>query len=152
MSRENVDVVRRVFAAAARGDTASVLALYDPDVEWDASRTSRGVMAGRVARGRDGLLAWLKDWYEVWETIDDHLEELIEAGEDKVVSVMVQRGRGRASGLEVENRLGAVWTIHNGKIVRVLWFPTGEATREAVGLAKSPRSTARNDPNRRHRA
>jgi ketosteroid isomerase-like protein len=62
------------------------------------------------------------------------LEELIEAGEHGVVSVMVQRGRGRASGAEVEDRLGTVWTIREGKIVRVVWFPTPEEALEAVGL------------------
>jgi ketosteroid isomerase-like protein len=38
MSRENVEVVRRVYDAAGRRDTATVLSLYDPDVEWDGSR------------------------------------------------------------------------------------------------------------------
>jgi ketosteroid isomerase-like protein len=37
MSRENVEIVRRVFAATARRDSQAALALYDPEVEWDAS-------------------------------------------------------------------------------------------------------------------
>jgi ketosteroid isomerase-like protein len=38
MSQEDVEVVRRVFEASARRDSDAVLALYDPDVEWDAAR------------------------------------------------------------------------------------------------------------------
>jgi hypothetical protein len=38
MSRENVEVVRRVYEAVARRDAAAVLALNDPDVEVDGSR------------------------------------------------------------------------------------------------------------------
>ena len=40
MSQEKVEVIRRVFEAAARRDR-SVLALYHPEVEWDGrGRTS----------------------------------------------------------------------------------------------------------------
>ena len=134
MSEENVEIVRRVYETAASGDTAALLALYHPEVEWDASRTQRGAMSGRVVRGRDAMRNWLRDWYEAWETVEDDLEELVEAGEDRVVSIMVQRGRGRRSGIDVEERLGTVWTIRDGKIVRVVWFPTPEHALEAVGL------------------
>jgi dienelactone hydrolase len=53
MSEENVEVVRRVHEAAARRDAAAVLALYDSEVELDASRLGlvgyaggRGVSSG----------------------------------------------------------------------------------------------------------
>jgi ketosteroid isomerase-like protein len=133
MSQENVEVVRQVYEAAARRDTSAVFALYAPDIEWDASRTSRGAMAGRVVHGHDALRAWLRDWYGAWEKLEDRLEELIDVDDDNVVAIMVQRGRGRASGVDVEDRLGAVWTLRDGKVVRVVWFPTREAALEAVG-------------------
>jgi ketosteroid isomerase-like protein len=136
VSRENVEVVQAVFDAAARGDTTAVMALYDPDVEWDISRTERGAMAGRVAHGREALLAWLREWYGAWETVHDDLKELIEAADGRVVSIMVQRARGRASGAEVEDRLGTVWTIRKGKVVQVVWFRSGEEALEAVGLSE----------------
>jgi ketosteroid isomerase-like protein len=134
VSQENVEIVRRVYEAAAQGDTAAIFALYDPDIEWDASRTSRGEVTGRVARGHDAVLKWLRDWYDAWERIDDDLEELIDAGDDTVVSIMVQRGRGRASGIEVESRLATTWKIRNGKVVRVVWFPSTHEAFEAAGM------------------
>ena len=30
----------------------------------------------------------------------------------------------------------AVWTIRNGKVVRVVWFPTREEALEAAGLSE----------------
>jgi ketosteroid isomerase-like protein len=134
MSQENVEIVRKVFDAAARRDSAAVFDLYDPYVVWDASRTERGAITGKVVQGREGLLKWLREWYEPWETLDDTLEELIDAGQQRVVTVVVQRGRGRASGVEVENRLGGVWTVQDGKIIRVVWFPSREDALEAVRL------------------
>nr|MBA2763288.1 hypothetical protein [Thermoleophilaceae bacterium] len=38
MSQENVEIVRQVYEAVARGDSAGVLALYDEEVELDATR------------------------------------------------------------------------------------------------------------------
>lgn len=136
MSQENVEVVRKLFDAAARHDTDTLLDLYDPYIVWDASRTERGAITGKVVQGREDLLKWLREWYEPWENLDDILGELIDAGQQRVVSIMVQRGRGRASGVEVENRLGAVWTLQDGKVIRVVWFPSPQEALEAVGLSE----------------
>ena len=38
MAQENVKVVRQVYEAAARRESASIFALYDPAVELDATR------------------------------------------------------------------------------------------------------------------
>ena len=131
-----MEVVRRLYEAAGRRDNAAVYSLYGPDIEWDASRTSRGVVTGRVVHGHDGLKKWLREWYGAWEDIDDHLEELIDADEHVVVSVMTQRGRGRVSGIEVEDHLATVWTIQDGLIVRAVWFPSREEAFEAAGVSE----------------
>ena len=137
MSQENVEIVRRVFAAVARGDTEAVLSLYDPDVEWDGSRHAWATVMGDTQagwRGHEGLRKWSREYYAMWEALDDEVEELIEAG-DRVVSVVTTRARGRASGIEVEWKHNAgVWTVQEGKIVRVVWFPTCAEALEAAGL------------------
>jgi ketosteroid isomerase-like protein len=133
MSQENVEVVRRVFEAAGRRDTTGVLALYHPEVEWDTSGTVPGDVMGRsVYRGHDGVRTFFREFYEAWEKIEYNLEELVDA-DDQVVSVLTIRGRGRASGIELERHTTGVWTIHDGKIVRVIWFPTRQDALEAVG-------------------
>ena len=136
MSQENVEVARRLFEAAGRRDTDALLEIYDPYIVWDASRTQRGAITGKVVQGREDLLRWLREWYEVWETMDDVLEELIDAGQQRVVSIMTQRGRGKASGVKVENSLGAVWTVQDGKVIRAVWFPSPAQALEAVGLSE----------------
>jgi ketosteroid isomerase-like protein len=133
MSRENVEIVRRVFDAAARHDAATVLALYDPEVEWDNSRLPETSLLGRrVTRGHEGLRSLFREWYEAWESFEDDCEELIDAGQH-VISVVTRRGRGRASGAETTARRGGVWTLREGKIVRVVWFPSPEDALEAAG-------------------
>jgi ketosteroid isomerase-like protein len=135
MSRENVEIVRRIYDAVARRDTETVLALYDPDVEWDASQSPLGRVTGAsVFRGHEGLRRAFREWYDGWEHVEDDIEELIDAGEH-VIAVVTLRGRGRSSGVEVEWKdYAAVWTIREGKVVRVVWLPSREAALEAVGL------------------
>ena len=135
MSREDVEVVRRVFEATARRDSATVLELYDPEVECDFARSPLTRLVGAdVYRGHDGVRRWVRDRNEVWEWTEDECTELIDAGE-QVVSVVTSRGRGRASGVEVEHAdYAGVWTIRDGKVVRVIWLPTRGEALEAAGL------------------
>jgi ketosteroid isomerase-like protein len=138
MSQQNVEVVQRVFDAVARRDTAAVLALYDPKVEWDTSRGSLGeLLGGTVYHGHEGLRSLFHQLHEPWESYEDHLEELIDAGGEEVITVVTTRGRGRATGIEVEQRhQAAVWTIRNQKVARVVWFSTRAEALEATGLAE----------------
>jgi ketosteroid isomerase-like protein len=133
MSQENVEIVRRVYEAAARRDPATVLALYDPEVELDPSRLQAVALFERVYHGHDGLRRFFREWHEAWEGIEYDYDELIDAGE-RVISVVTRHGRGRASGAEVEWPLALVWTIHKGKVIRLVWFPSRAQALEAAGL------------------
>ncbi len=138
MSQENVEVVRRVYDAVARRDAAGVLALYDPAVEVDGSRLPESRMTGgpHLLRGHEGLRKLTREWNEAWEYAEDHCEELIDAGGEQVIAVVTRRGRGLASGIDVEAHRGGIWTIRNGKVVRTVWFPSVEDALEAVGLSE----------------
>jgi ketosteroid isomerase-like protein len=137
VSEENVEVVRRVYEAATRGATDTVLELYDADVEWDVSRSPYRALMGRAAyRGHDGLRGFFRDYNDPWAVIADECEELIDGG-DRVISVVSTRARGRASGADVETTYQAgVWTLAQGKIIHVAWFSTRSEALEAAGLSE----------------
>jgi ketosteroid isomerase-like protein len=134
MSQENIEVVRRVYNAAARRDTATVLSLYDPGVEWDGSRSRWAEVLPGTAQfqGHEELRRFFRLYYEIWESFEDDVQELIDAG-DHVISVVTSRGRRRASGVDVEYTQHGVWTIRDGKVFRVVWFQTRDEALEAVG-------------------
>ena len=134
MSEENVEIVRRVYETTARSDSDAVLALYDPEVVVDGSQSAyRDLGIGGVYRGHEGLRSFFREYFEPWESVEEACEELIDAGE-QVVSVGRSRARGRVSGAEVESRAQyGVWTIREGRIVRVEWFRTREAALSAAG-------------------
>jgi ketosteroid isomerase-like protein len=138
MSQENVEIVRRVFDAVANRDSASILALYDPDVVIDFSD---GTLADRIGqggtyRGHDGLRAFDQELRDAFDDFETNCEELIEAG-PRVLSVSRYRARGRRSGLEIDGPLQfGIWTIRNGTIIRVDWFDEREEAFEAAGLSE----------------
>jgi ketosteroid isomerase-like protein len=135
MSQENVDLLRALFEAVARRDTATVQALYDREVEWDNTRGPlQGLIERKVYRGYDGIRQWWREYREPWESVWDEVEELIDAG-DQVVSVQTSHARGRASGVAVDlPHFALVWTFRQGKIVRVVFFTSRADAVEAVGL------------------
>ena len=135
MSKENVEIVRRVYKAVGQGDTEAVLATYDPAVEWDFRESPfRDFLNENVYRGHEGIRRFIRERYDdAWAEVEDHLDELIDAGEH-VISVVTSRGRGRASGVEVNREHAGLWTIRAGRIVRVAWFGTRAEAVEAAGL------------------
>ena len=135
MSQQNVEIVRRVYEAAAGRDAKTVLALYDPEVELDASALGVAGIGdvGGVYHGHEGLKSFFREWHEAWGSIKYDYEELIDAG-DQVVSVVTRHARGRASGVAVERPAALVWTLGEGKVLRLVWFLTREEALEAAGL------------------
>jgi ketosteroid isomerase-like protein len=138
MSEENVEVVRRVYDAVARGDSASVLAAYDPECEMDFTRSPLLlVLKQQVYRGYEGLRSCFRERREeAWGAIEDVCEELIDAGGEQVISVVSTRGSGRVSGAPVALRHAGVWTVRNGKVVRVAWVGSRDEALEVAGLAE----------------
>jgi ketosteroid isomerase-like protein len=136
MSQENVETVQRVHDALTRRDSGSVLALYDPEIEMDFSNSPFAdfIQQGRIRR-HEGLRRAFRAWYDAWEEVEADLDELIDAGGDQVISVFTYKGRGRVTRVEVEwKHMAGVWTIREGKVVRVDWLRTRDQALEAVGL------------------
>src|SRR6478609_8205461 len=127
MSRENVEIVRGIYALAEQRDE-SVWDLVPPGFVFDFSR--RLIDPG-VLRGRDQVRAFAERASEVWEGgyLGWEPEELIDAG-DKVLAFIRVSGRGKASGVDVEAHTWNVWTVRNGEPVELTYF--GEDRAEAL--------------------
>jgi ketosteroid isomerase-like protein len=53
-------------------------------------------------------------------------------GSERLITLDVARGRGKGSGIDMEARGAMLWTLQEGKIVRVKMFQTKEEALEAV--------------------
>ena len=134
MSKENVEIVRRIYALLDQGDEAVWdLAPHEAVVDF-----SRRLIDPVVLRGLDQVRAWYEREGEMWEGGHTRWqpEELIDAG-DKVLAFIRTGGRGKASGVEVEACVWNVWTFRDGKPVEWTYFGDDRAQAlEAVGLSE----------------
>jgi ketosteroid isomerase-like protein len=133
MSQEHVDLVRGVIEASERGDMDAVFAAYDPEIEWDISALPLVAPGLEPAyRGHGGVRSFWRTWFEAFEASFDY-EEFIDRG-DTVVTILSQRVRGRVSGIEQDwLSYGQNWTIRDGRVIRVEFFPD-----RAAALAAAP--------------
>ena len=133
MSKENVEIVRRIYALLDQGDEAVWdLAPHEAVVDF-----SRRLIDPVVLRGRDEMRAWMERERQMSE--GDHVgfepKELIDAG-DKVLALVRVSGRGKASGVEVEAYVWNVATFRDGKPVEMTYFGDDRAAAlEAAGLS-----------------
>jgi ketosteroid isomerase-like protein len=104
----------------------------DPDIEYVNP-------AGAIEPGsRHGVAAFARaaeKMLESWEFWRAEPEEFTTAG-DQVAVIVRYQTRGRGSGVMVEGRESALWTIRDGKVVRYEWFHRPNDALEAAGLRK----------------
>jgi ketosteroid isomerase-like protein len=132
VSRENVEIVRRVCQAFAEGDLDTVYDLVAPDVEWDFSHADTWPEE-QIYRGYDSIAEFFDKWVDGWEDYRFEVEDIIDAG-DKAVAIVRDEGRGKSSGIRLERRHAEVWTFREGKVVRIEPFDDRAEALEAVGL------------------
>ena len=129
MSQQNVEIVRRLHGAYARGDLEAVFAALDPEIEvHDHDLPDSGNY-----RGLEGVRQWQADWAGPWEDWGWEPVEFIEAGE-RVIAVLRVHAKGRHSGIDVEQLNAAVWTLRDGKCVRLDYYDSRDQALQAAGL------------------
>lgn len=110
---EGSEFVARVYAAINARDRAAIRALTGPDIVFATTV--------EAFRGPEALLEWMDDGDEAFDDFSVELLEVEERGEHVVVS-MRQRGRGKASGAEVDDQITHVWTLRDGRAIRLQSF------------------------------
>ena len=130
-SVSNVELVRLAVDAVNKGDLATLDAIWSDQGEFHSTFAAS---EGRVFRGRQGVRDYFATLGEVFDDMAVAIEELCEAGEDRLVVVVRVTGRGKGSGVNVEQRNGQVWTVVDSKIARVDSYMSRAEALEAVGL------------------
>ena len=131
MSQANLEIVRDAYAAfVATGEFSEQF--VTPDFVWDMS-TFRGWPEQQIYEGPDGARSFLTEWLEPWEGWELELDALHDAG-DRVVAVVRQRARSKASGLPVDMCFAMVWTLRDGRESRMEMYADPAEAIAAVGL------------------
>ena len=133
MSQENVEIVSAVFDAWNEGSLETVLPFVAEGIEW-LEVEGRPESAGLEVRGKARVRSMLESLYETWQRYRLEPEEVQAVGDDRVVAVLREVARGRASGVDVESRWGYVITFRDGKLGRVEAYRNPDHALEAAGL------------------
>ena len=121
-----------MYDAFHRGDADAALAYFDPDVVADASQARPDLPKGQ---GREELRQIVNSWVGAWDEWREEIEEMRDLG-SRVLVFIVQQGRGKGSGIEVEAANAALYDLHRGKITRMALFQERADALEAAGLSE----------------
>ena len=129
MSREDLDRLRSAWEAAPE-EPQAFLALFDEKVEWDM--TTGPFPEREKVYGPDAVREFFEKWSGAFDDWGYEPEEMIDAGANAVVH-MRQWGRGKESGVPVDNHVFQVWTFEDGKVIRFRAFASRAEALRAVG-------------------
>jgi ketosteroid isomerase-like protein len=110
MSSENVEIVRSFLL----GEFDQVLAHVDAGIVWNPVEEA-------PTQGPEAVRASTERWKREWNDYELIPEEFVDMG-DRVLVTVRFRARGRGSGIAVGARLYDVFTLCDGKIVRMDQF------------------------------
>jgi hypothetical protein len=119
MGEQNIEFVKGLYAAFARGDVPAVLGGFAEDIEW---YEAEGMPYGGLHRGGQAVLQ------NVFGPIATDVEgfavtaeEVIGSG-DTVAAVVRYTGTGKVTGKTLDVPVVHVWDIRDGKLTRFRQF------------------------------
>ena len=133
MSRQNVELVERLNDVYNERRFAENPDLIDPAMVWDMSRMQ--IPDSTAYTGPLGFREFVDTWTESFASERIDADEILDAGEHVLVMVH-HSGRGKISGIEVDQRFAMVWTLRDGRAVRMEMYPTREEALEAMSLGE----------------
>jgi ketosteroid isomerase-like protein len=125
MSQQNVELVRRIYEAWGREESARDFIAEDIEYVNPSYAVESGTRRGRAS------------FRVVRETYGDfkvRVERYVDAGEEVVVLAQY-KGSGGGSGVPVSGEHGYVWTVRDGQAVRFQWFQSHREALDAAGQA-----------------
>lgn len=135
MSKENVEIVRRLFEAVEKRDAVGVLGSYDENI---VIREAASLPYGGEYRGREGALQHAQGYTQVWDKLQTSQEqkmdaEFLDAGDSVIV-----RWRQKAVNGDKKFDLQAVsiYKLRDGKIVESEMFQDTAAVLRFLDAGK----------------
>jgi uncharacterized protein len=136
---DDAEIVKRSYEALNRGDVDGALAALDEDAEWHEIST---LPDAGVYKGRETIRRFLASFMESWEEFAQRIEDVVQTGE-RVGLFIHLTASGRESGIAVDRRYAHVWTIRDGRGVRVDAYDDPAIAREALSrVADTPQTPA----------
>ena len=134
MSQENLETVRPIYAAWARGDFTSAEWAH-PDIELVVADS----FAAGTVTGLAGMAAAWHDWLSTWEEYRVEVDEYRELDDERILVLMLHCGQGKTSGLDVgqTKRAGAnLLHVRDGRVTRLVLYWDRERALADLGISE----------------
>jgi ketosteroid isomerase-like protein len=129
MSEENVEALRRGYAAVNRGDIDGLLATVHPEVEFTSLIAEA---EGETFHGHDGVRRWWEEVVLPLGGLHGEPEEVRDLGDTVLGRVL---GTYRPRGVEVRQTVWQVVRFRDGMATSWQFFRTEGEALEAAGLS-----------------
>jgi ketosteroid isomerase-like protein len=143
MSQENMEIVRAIhppsgtdlaelYALEGTAERIEAVApLFDPEFEFEAHG---GVGERLRGRGLQALTEAWREWTQPFEIFRTEVEGFIDVDDDRVLVLIRDHTRPRGTDAEIESLGCNLWTLRDGRIARIDFYPTRSQGLEAAGL------------------
>jgi ketosteroid isomerase-like protein len=118
--------IRHLVAAINARDLDAFLAHVTEDIEVE-SRFSQVGFGAAIYRGRDGVVSWWNEMDEAWDPIEAEVEDSADVGPDRTVILITLHGKGRNSGLRLNDPIGACWYWRGERLRQIEMMDREEA-------------------------
>ena len=118
MSQENVEIVRSGHEAFRDDGLEAIFEYLDADIDLTPVEE---LLDAETFHGHDGVRRYFQSMREAFGDFGWEPQELVDLG-DHVLAVTRFVAAGRGSGAPVEAMIYNVWTVRQGKAVRVRGF------------------------------
>ena len=130
MSRENVEIVKRLVAAFNERDVDAFAETTTPDFEWI---TSMAAVEGEVFWGREGIDTYFARMRDAWEEFLALTDDYRDLG-DRVLWQGRLQARGLGSGVPITAPLDILYDLRDGKISKMHSFLDHAEALRVAGL------------------
>jgi ketosteroid isomerase-like protein len=132
MSQENVEIIRRGHQAFRDLGEEAVFEYLDADIDLTPVVELPGV---ETYHGHEGVRRYLQTTREAFGEFGWEPQEFVDLGDHVLVPTRFF-AEGRGSGVPVEAVVYNVWTVRNGKVVRVRGSMDRSKALEVAGLSE----------------
>jgi ketosteroid isomerase-like protein len=136
MSEENVETVRAIYETGcwdSGSDPAAAFRFLDPSIEFVNPKDA--VVPG-TRHGHEGFAIAMQSADDAFESFSHEPLAYQDAGEHVLVDIMFH-ARGGTSQIALSRPEWHVWTLRDGKAIRVEWFKDREEALRYAGLEQT---------------
>jgi ketosteroid isomerase-like protein len=106
----------------------------DRDIDWRAAEGAIDDVGGM--RGHDAIRRYIEDWSDHFDNLTLAPQEFVEIDDERVMVLQRLSGRAKHTGIETELTFFVIYTIREGRFVKVREYTTRQEALDALALSE----------------